>query len=67
MLFRSTTELEHILATQCIAIKKPKRMRIRVDGTLRDYVRAKDVALRIIGVIGSSGGRDERSTRTSLN
>lgn len=52
-----TTELEHILATQCIAIKKPKRMRIRLDGTLRDYVRAKDVALRIIGVIGSSGGR----------
>jgi 3-isopropylmalate/(R)-2-methylmalate dehydratase large subunit len=52
-----TTELEHILATQCIAVKKPKRMRIRLDGKLGDYVRAKDVALRIIGTIGSAGGR----------
>ena len=52
-----TTELEHILATQMIAMHKPRRLRIRLDGRLGPHVRAKDVALRIIEVIGSSGGR----------
>ena len=52
-----TTELEHILATQVIAMLKPKRMRIRLDGALGPHVKAKDVALRIIAHIGSAGGR----------
>ncbi len=52
-----TTELEHILATQVIALKKPKRMRIRLDGRIGPHARAKDVALKILSVIGSSGGR----------
>ena len=52
-----TTELEHILATQVIAMQKPRKMRIRLDGRLGAFVRAKDVALKIIGHIGSSGGR----------
>ncbi|WP_210496674.1 3-isopropylmalate dehydratase large subunit [Microvirga antarctica] len=52
-----TTELEHILATQTIALKRPKRMRVRLDGSLGPFVTAKDVALRIIAEIGVSGGR----------
>jgi 3-isopropylmalate/(R)-2-methylmalate dehydratase large subunit len=52
-----TTELEHILATQTLALKKPKRMRIRLDGILGDQVTAKDVALRLIAVLGIGGGR----------
>src|SRR3981081_2882439 len=52
-----TTELEHILATQVIAQKRPKRMRIRLDGRLGPQVTAKDVALRIIADLGVSGGR----------
>ena len=52
-----TTELEHVLATQVIALKKPKRMRVRVDGRLGPHVTAKDVALRIIAEIGVAGGR----------
>jgi 3-isopropylmalate/(R)-2-methylmalate dehydratase large subunit len=52
-----TTELEHILATQVIALKRPKRMRIRLDGSLAPHVTAKDVALRIIAEVGIAGGR----------
>ena len=52
-----TTELEHILATQVIALKRPKRMRIRLDGRLLPHVTAKDVALRILAEVGVSGGR----------
>ena len=52
-----TTELEHVLATQVIALKKPKRMRVRVEGRLGVHVGAKDVALRIIAEIGVAGGR----------
>ncbi len=52
-----TTEMTHILATQTIALRRPKRMRIRLDGALGPHVSAKDVALRIIGTIGSSGAR----------
>jgi 3-isopropylmalate/(R)-2-methylmalate dehydratase large subunit len=52
-----TTELEHILATQVIALKKPKRMRVRVEGRLGPHVTAKDVALRIIAELGIAGGR----------
>jgi 3-isopropylmalate/(R)-2-methylmalate dehydratase large subunit len=52
-----TSELEHVLATQTVAMKKPKQMRIWLDGTLRDGVTAKDVILHLIGMIGVAGGR----------
>src|SRR4051812_36475933 len=52
-----TTELAHILATQVMAMKRPKSMRIRLDGKLGPHVTAKDVALRIIADIGVSGAR----------
>lgn len=52
-----TTELEHILATQVIALSRPKRMRVRLDGRLGPHVAAKDVALRILAEIGVAGGR----------
>ena len=51
-----TSEVEHVLATQCIWQAKPKTMEIRVDGTLTAGVTPKDVALGIIGKIGTSGG-----------
>ncbi len=52
-----TSELEHILATQTMAIRRPKSMRIMLNGHLEQFVSAKDVALKIISVIGSSGGQ----------
>lgn len=51
-----TSEVEHVLATQCLVQKKPKTMEIRVEGTLPDYCSPKDVILAIIGRIGISGG-----------
>jgi 3-isopropylmalate/(R)-2-methylmalate dehydratase large subunit len=51
-----TSEVEHVLATQCIWQAKPKTMEIRVEGTLAIGVTPKDVALGIIGKIGTSGG-----------
>ncbi|MEE9548253.1 MAG: 3-isopropylmalate dehydratase large subunit, partial [Nitrosomonadaceae bacterium] len=51
-----TSEVEHVLATQCLSIKKAKEMQILVDGTLGHGVSAKDVALAIIGKIGTAGG-----------
>ena len=52
-----TTELAHILATQVIAMKRPKSMLIRLDGKLAPHVTAKDVALQIIAEIGVAGAR----------
>jgi 3-isopropylmalate/(R)-2-methylmalate dehydratase large subunit len=52
-----TTELEHILATQVIVMKRPKRMRIRLDGRLQPHVTAKDAALHIIAQLGIAGAR----------
>jgi 3-isopropylmalate/(R)-2-methylmalate dehydratase large subunit len=52
-----TTEMTHILATQMIAMQRPKSMRIRLDGTLGPHVTAKDVALRIIADLGVAGAR----------
>jgi len=52
-----TSELEHVLASQVLAIKKPKQMRITLDGTLPPGVTAKDVILHLIGTVGVSGGR----------
>lgn len=51
-----TSEVEHVLATQCLSIKKAKEMQILVDGALGHGVTAKDVALAIIGKIGTAGG-----------
>ncbi|MDH3974933.1 MAG: 3-isopropylmalate dehydratase large subunit [Deltaproteobacteria bacterium] len=51
-----TSEVEHVLATQCLIQKKPKVMRINVEGTLAKGVTAKDIALYIIGQIGTAGG-----------
>jgi 3-isopropylmalate/(R)-2-methylmalate dehydratase large subunit len=51
-----TSEVEHVLATQCLVQKRPKTMEIRVDGTLSDHCSAKDVILAIIGHIGTAGG-----------
>ena len=51
-----TSEVEHVLATQCLWQKKSKAMRIRVEGKLGLGVTAKDVALAIIGEIGTAGG-----------
>ena len=52
-----TTELTHILATQVMALKRPKRMVIRLEGALGEHVTAKDVALRIIAEVGVAGAR----------
>ena len=51
-----TSEVEHVLATQCIWQAKPKTMEIRVNGEIADGVTPKDVILAIIGKIGTSGG-----------
>ena len=51
-----TSEVEHVLATQCLVQKKSKSMLIRVEGTLGKGVTAKDIALAIIGRIGTAGG-----------
>ncbi|HSO07977.1 MAG TPA: 3-isopropylmalate dehydratase large subunit [Pelomicrobium sp.] len=51
-----TSEVEHVLATQCLAQKKAKAMQIVVDGKLGPGVTAKDVILAIIGRIGTAGG-----------
>ncbi|HLE67667.1 MAG TPA: 3-isopropylmalate dehydratase large subunit [Burkholderiales bacterium] len=51
-----TSEVEHVLATQCLVAKKMKNMRVSVEGRLSRGVTAKDVALAIIGRIGTAGG-----------
>ena len=51
-----TSEVEHVLATQCLLQKKSKNMLIRVDGQLPRGVTAKDIVLAIIGRIGTAGG-----------
>jgi 3-isopropylmalate/(R)-2-methylmalate dehydratase large subunit len=51
-----TSEVDHVLATQCLLMKKQKSMLIRVDGQLGHGVTAKDLALAIIGRIGTAGG-----------
>jgi 3-isopropylmalate/(R)-2-methylmalate dehydratase large subunit len=51
-----TSEVEHVLATQCLVQKRPKTMEVRVDGALPALCSAKDVILAIIGKIGTAGG-----------
>ncbi|QKJ67375.1 3-isopropylmalate dehydratase large subunit [Deefgea piscis] len=51
-----TSEVEHVLATQTLVAKKSKAMLVRVDGQVGRGVTAKDIALAIIGKIGTAGG-----------
>src|SRR5690554_486126 len=51
-----TSEVEHVLATQCLLAQKMKNMQVRVEGELGAGVTAKDVVLAIIGRIGTAGG-----------
>lgn len=51
-----TSEVEHVLATQCLVQKKSKNMLVRVDGDAGAGVTAKDIVLAIIGEIGTAGG-----------
>jgi 3-isopropylmalate dehydratase len=51
-----TSEVEHVLATQCLITKRSKNMRVQVDGELAPGVSSKDVVLYVIGKIGTAGG-----------
>ena len=51
-----TSEVEHVLATQCLPQKKTKSMRIVIDGALQPGVFAKDLMLAVIRTIGTAGG-----------
>jgi 3-isopropylmalate/(R)-2-methylmalate dehydratase large subunit len=51
-----TSEVEHVLATQCLIQKKSKAMQVRVEGKVGLGVTAKDIVLAIIGEIGTAGG-----------
>ena len=51
-----TSEVEHVMATQCLLMKKTRAMRVVVEGKLGRGVTAKDIALAVIGKIGTAGG-----------
>ncbi|MGB5336721.1 MAG: 3-isopropylmalate dehydratase large subunit, partial [Woeseiaceae bacterium] len=51
-----TTEVGHVLATQCLLQRKPKSLEVNIDGTLPADVSAKDLILALIGKIGVNGG-----------
>src|SRR3990172_3461833 len=51
-----TSEVEHVMATQCLLIKKSRAMQVLVEGALGKGVTAKDIALAVIGKIGTAGG-----------
>ena len=51
-----TSEVEHVLATQCLLQKKSKNMLVSLDGEVGDGVTAKDIVLAIIGELGTAGG-----------
>jgi 3-isopropylmalate/(R)-2-methylmalate dehydratase large subunit len=51
-----TSEVEHVLATQCLVAKKMKNMLVKVEGQLPAGVTAKDIVLAVIGKIGTAGG-----------
>jgi 3-isopropylmalate/(R)-2-methylmalate dehydratase large subunit len=50
-----TSEIEHVLATQCLVLRKARNMRIAVDGALGPGVTPKDLILHVIGLIGTAG------------
>jgi 3-isopropylmalate/(R)-2-methylmalate dehydratase large subunit len=51
-----TSEVEHVLATQCLLMKKSKTMQVLIEGELGYGISAKDIALAVIGQIGTAGG-----------
>jgi 3-isopropylmalate/(R)-2-methylmalate dehydratase large subunit len=51
-----TSDVEHVLATQCLILSKSRNLEIRIDGRLATGVSAKDVVLAVIGRIGTAGG-----------
>ncbi|MGF6781618.1 3-isopropylmalate dehydratase large subunit [Paraburkholderia sp. GAS334] len=51
-----TSEVEHVLATQCLSVKRMKSMLVRVDGDMPFGATAKDLVLALIGQIGTAGG-----------
>ena len=51
-----TSEVEHVMATQCLIQEKSKNMRVTVAGNVAEGITAKDIVLHIIGVIGTAGG-----------
>ncbi len=51
-----TSEVEHVLATQCLILKKAKNMLVKLEGAVGSGVTAKDIALAIIGELGTAGG-----------
>ncbi|HEU0220160.1 MAG TPA: 3-isopropylmalate dehydratase large subunit [Gallionella sp.] len=51
-----TSEVEHVMATQCLLMKKSRAMQVVVDGVLGKGVTAKDIALAVVGRIGTAGG-----------
>lgn len=50
-----TSEVEHVLATQCVVLQKPRNMEARITGSLESGVGAKDLILALIGKIGTAG------------
>jgi len=51
-----TSEVEHVMATQCLIQKKSKNMRVSVNGSVAEGITGKDIVLHIIGEIGTAGG-----------
>lgn len=51
-----TSQVEQVMATQCLLLTKPKKMRISIDGKLQEGVTAKDIILYIIAQLGTGGG-----------
>jgi 3-isopropylmalate/(R)-2-methylmalate dehydratase large subunit len=51
-----TSEVEHVLATQCLLQRKPKTFEIRIDGQLKRGIAAKDIILALLSRIGADGG-----------
>ena len=51
-----TSEVEHVLATQCLPQKKPKTFKVEFTGKTKNFVTAKDLILKLIGTIGTAGG-----------
>ena len=51
-----TSEVEHVLATQCLPQKKPKTFKVEFTGKTQNFVTAKDLILKLIGLIGTAGG-----------
>ncbi len=51
-----TSEVEHVMATQCLIQRKMKNLLIKVEGQLGEFITGKDVVLHVIGIIGTAGG-----------